>query len=404
MVFDPWHVSWCEACEWNLDPSGSAMEGHRGRRRAQRRADRRGRVLHSDVIDAPLPSGQARGVRIVSYALATLVHLPAVALVGYATLVLITGGVRLGALLVALLAGALAYALRPRFGRLPKRAVTLQRGEAPVLFGLLDEIAKAGAARPVRWVAVDMAFNASTADVGIRRERLVTIGLPLWCILAPQERVALLAHELAHDTNGDVAHATMISSSLSLIATWHDVLRPGPRIVVSRSVALADSLARLLLTGAAAAVCALYRLQLSLARRSSPRAEYLADASAVRIASRVAVRASLGKLLLSDSCKFALDRARLRGEADVWAAVHRDMEAIPERERERLRRIARRRGHRVDETHPPTALRIDALSGTGPDDAPAVVLDAARAATIDAEVINRSPRESSGRRRRRRAA
>jgi hypothetical protein len=245
---------------------------------------------------------------------------------------------------------------------------------------------------------VDLSFNASTWAVGIRRERLVTLGLPLWSILTAQERVALLAHELAHDTNGDLAHGTLINSALTQIRNWHGVIHPGRRPIVTNDlIALPEALARHLLTGLAAAVHALYRLELSLARRSSPRAEYLADQEADRVASTGATLSLMDKLLLTDSCQFSVARALRRGDRDVWGTVRRDMDGIPARERERLRRIAARQGHRVDETHPPTALRVKALAAGPPSEMPLVEVDASRAAAIDSELAAATARLRLGR-------
>ncbi|MFE5595782.1 peptidase, M48 family protein, partial [Streptomyces sp. NPDC056549] len=59
--------------------------------------------------------------------------------------------------------------------------------------------------------------------------------------------------------------------------------------------------------------------------------------------------------------------------------------SVPEHEYERLRRVAERRGHQVDSTHPPTHLRHRRLSRGTPGGAQ-IVLDAARAAEVDAEL------------------
>ncbi|GHA79967.1 hypothetical protein ACIQRS_17245 [Streptomyces termitum] len=58
---------------------------------------------------------------------------------------------------------------------------------------------------------------------------------------------------------------------------------------------------------------------------------------------------------------------------------------MPESEYERLRRRGERRGHSVDATHPPTHLRHRMITGRAARE-PLLVLDAARAALVDAEL------------------
>jgi hypothetical protein len=67
---------------------------------------------------------------------------------------------------------------------------------------------------------------------------------------------------------------------------------------------------------------------------------------------------------------------------------------VPDRERERRRRVARREDARLGETHPPSGKRIELLERR-PRVAPAVVLDATRSTAIDLELATR--RTAAGR-------
>jgi heat shock protein HtpX len=57
---------------------------------------------------------------------------------------------------------------------------------------------------------------------------------------------------------------------------------------------------------------------------------------------------------------------------------------IPPRELERIRRVERLEGSRLDYSHPPTAYRVEVIEA-GPDLEPAYVLSDELAARIDAE-------------------
>ncbi len=77
-----------------------------------------------------------------------------------------------------------------------------------------------------------------------------------------------------------------------------------------------------------------------------------------------------------------------RRSADVFADFAAAVAAMPERERERRRRVAALEGARLDDTHPPTAMRIELLESR-PRHEPAVVLDDEGSKAIDAELAAR---------------
>ncbi len=52
------------------------------------------------------------------------------------------------------------------------------------------------------------------------------LGLPLLAILDNQEKIALIAHELAHDVNGDPARTFFIGAAVGALIEWHQLLLP----------------------------------------------------------------------------------------------------------------------------------------------------------------------------------
>ncbi|MFF4154494.1 M48 family metallopeptidase [Streptomyces sp. NPDC001651] len=103
---------------------------------------------------------------------------------------------------------ALAWLLAPRPGRLPEGWPALLRADAPELFALVDEVARS-VGQSVHAIAVDRNINAAVTTHGIRRRWLLVLGMPLWEILTPEERIALLGHELAHCANGDIRNGVV---------------------------------------------------------------------------------------------------------------------------------------------------------------------------------------------------
>ncbi|MFF0426123.1 M48 family metalloprotease [Streptomyces sp. NPDC004520] len=405
------YVTWCAACDWNVDP-GLEDEETPGRiERVRRRlAQRYGEQLLADLADLADPAagaepgaaadgarpGTRRGVAgWCATALAVAVHGVTVALLA-GGLWLLVGCWGRGALPVlgGLLIGV-AVVLRPRFARLPKdeghRAV-LRPADAPRLFALLDEVAATVGTTGVRAVVIDAGFNASVSAYGIRQHRVLRIGLSLWEVLSPQERIALLGHEFGHYAHGDTRHSLLVGGAFQSLGTWRYTLAPAPaHSLVEDFANLMTALPRLLVDG-------LLVLLEHLTLRQSQRAEYLADSTAARTAGAEAAAGLMDRLLIGESVAGALRRESVAARTRIGGAARREDPAeglwerltahaasVPEHEYERLRRVAERRGHQVDSTHPPTHLRHRRLTRGAPGGA-LIVLDAARAAEVDADL------------------
>ncbi|MEU1599788.1 M48 family metallopeptidase [Streptomyces sp. NPDC005708] len=296
-------------------------------------------------------------------------------------------------MVLGLLLLGVAWPFRPRAARLPKTDQVLHRGDAPELYALVDEEARVVGTRSVDEIRVDAQVNASVMTHGVRGRRPLTLGLPLWEILTPQQRIALLGHELAHYSNGDTRQGLVLSTAYRSLTTWHYYFIPIAKpSAVEMLVNLLYISPRLFLHGA-------LTLLDHLTLRAAQRAEYLADREAARAASTEAAVGLMDRLLITDSAAVALRReagqtalAGPRGartvEAkpeEIWERLRAHMASIPEYEYERQRRVGVRRGHSVDATHPPTHLRRTCLLA-GPPAPAAVATDDERQQRINAEL------------------
>ncbi|MFF2568892.1 M48 family metalloprotease [Streptomyces sp. NPDC058084] len=411
-------VVWCAACGWNVDPGGDTRERDSGRIDRLRRtlAHRYGEQLFADLgresASTPAPgdfatsptssvpaaeSGSSGAAGLLAAVLALIVHGSTVALVLLGLWLLIGRWGEGFQPAVGALCLALAFTLRPRFGSLADirdDAPVLERTDAPQLFALLDEVAGAVGTRGVDVVLVDAEANASVRTYGLRQRRALTLGLSLWAVLDPQERVALLGHEFGHYAHGDTRHGVLVGSALRSLATWRYMLAP------NRGETFMDQFGNLLTALPRLAVHGMTLLLDQATLRASQRAEYLADTSAARAAGVDATVGLMDRLLVTDSAESVLQRetvaartrigrtARSEDPAEgLWERVAVQVAAVPEREYERLRRVAELRGHSVDATHPPTHLRRRHVT-RGETIPPGVVLDAARAAALDAELAD----------------
>ena len=377
------YVTWCDACDWNVDPSPPEVPTTRRGRREHARIQRdleRARDHFTGVERLRLRDQVALAVPVliafVIFASTTLVFLVGVAAIFTAPGVF---GIPIGALLITL-----AVILRPRLGRLPRRGRLLRRHDAPELFRLLDDICDAARSQHIDVVVPINDFNAAAGTVGLRRRRVVWIGLPLWFALDPQPRVAVLGHEVAHFVNGDIRRGVLVGSSIATLSQCADACELGPSPdryggIVTQFVDFVLALVALVLRG-------VLRVQLRLTLRSHRVAEHAADELGATIASTAAAVEALDTSSLAESWTRARSRSNevahhsIRDRVTSWRAE------LPPRERERLRRLGRQRLACADESHPPTAYRIDALLAH-PIDVPNVTLDADRAGLIDAELL-----------------
>ncbi|CAM5337280.1 Protease HtpX [Streptomyces avidinii] len=396
VAVDARYVEWCAACDWNVDPS--APDPERGRVAAFRRRLAR---VHGEQLAAEIGRGGGPGgpvaldaSTVLAYGMSLAVHGVTAALVVVAGL-LIVGGWHTGIQpVLGLLILVVVAALLPRPGRLPKHAPVLHRADAPRLFELIDEVGAAVGTPGVHTVVVDPVANAAVTTYGLRGRRVLYLGLGLWEILSPQERVALLGHELGHFANGDVRSGAVTHGALRSLHHWYGFLvPPDPDDLI-------EWLAYVLLFTPRWAVYGMIHLLDGLTMRASQRAEYRADAGAARAGSTEAAVALMDRMLLCDAVKPQLLResvaAQTRGgaagraardaaEQGLWERLGERMGSVPEHESERLRRVSARRGHSVDDTHPPTHLRRRCLASAGAHPA-RVVCDASRTEAVAAEL------------------
>lgn len=390
---DPRFVVWCAGCGWNTDPlppdlPRGRLQGHRRRITA-----RYGEQLYAELArnGAGAPRLDASG--IVAHVLAWAVHLSTVAVAAVGVLLITTGSVFALQVLLGAVLLLVVVSLRPRLGRLPKDAVTLDRAAAPALYSLLDRVAAVTGTRPVDVVALDAAVNASVTEYGLRRRRLLVLGLPLWHMLSPQQRVAVLGHEFGHYANGDQRRGLVVGTALSTLGTWHHVLRPSRQ---RRSVV--QIVTDLIMIPPWLFVLGLLYLLDHFTLRASQRAEYQADLNGARVGSGAAAAEFFDELLLAETVRrelhrqAVLARTRNRGSdpqavaAGLWPRLADHARNIPPHERQRLLRVAELRGQSTDSTHPPTHLRRALLLDTAGGLPASVTLDGDDAAAIDAEL------------------
>jgi hypothetical protein len=283
--------------------------------------------------------------------------------------------------------------LRPRANQLDSDTQLIHREQAPMLFDLLDKIAAAVGTAPVGAVALDAEPNVYYARVGWRFTPVIGIGLAAWMGLRPQERVAVLAHELGHGKNGDARHGWVVNSAAAILDELDETFSEQPLDEYRLDVAYLTEanpgptlITRFVNATVGGAVRGVQRLLTMIDLRSRQRAEYLADRRSAEIAGSEAGARALERLVLMESSHRALQQAvRFSSEVDPLEAAARTVNEIPAREVERRLRVSGLRDSRIDASHPPTNLRVK-LIRTRPAQSALVVLANDQSRAIDREL------------------
>jgi Zn-dependent protease with chaperone function len=200
----------------------------------------------------------------------------------------------------------------------------------------------------------------------------------------------MIAHEVGHDRNGDVSRGVFIGSAVNGLDSLSDILRP-PRSRPELNLGMYEWMTGGLMWVITRPIDWLLWLQARLLLRDMQRAEYLADAEAAGVAGTAATIAMHERLLLYPTFQHAVQQASLADDATGTVdRVRQALRSVPERERERRRRVARLERTRLEDTHPPTGMRIALLEERAQRD-PAVTLLALDSARIDAELAALEP-------------
>jgi hypothetical protein len=418
---DPGYSSWCAGCGWNADPYPPAPSADRRGRRTARFLAKLDAQLRASAEDSrrgrPIPSV------VTGIALAAAVHALTLALAATAVWLAALGP--LAALVrwpLAVALGAIVLLVVPRVPRLPRAAIPLTRDGTPGLWRLVDQVAAAANAPvPSAIVATD-AFSGELRIVGVRRKRVLNLGLAAWMTLKPQERVAFLAYELTKTQSGGRQRDIFVGAAVSSLRGWQRVLQPmtvdhraietaiswqkdGSGFTLPSTLDVASGL-----YGAAwhddpvrdpTIIRAFWNMLSkplwwlvqsvgagvlrSQAISAVPRT-IAAAVMAANVGSTQAAVALFEHSYLSGVVSSWWRRLDAQHREPDWADLRATLEAVPPRELERFRRVARQRGQRLDGLQPSTPGLIDVLSAHGPQAAKVWLSDSDDAA-INRELL-----------------
>lgn len=335
----------------------------------------------AEAVDRRLVDRLANGRHLslggaACYALATPVHLVSLVVVGAATFVLVAGeGV--WAWLVGAFLLLLAWITRPRI-RIHAGADTIlaDTASAPELVALVGEVCRLAGARPPAEIRFDQDFNAYVAPLGLHRRQLV-LGAPLWAALGPQERVALLGHEVGHLAHGDLLSGQYVGGAHDTLLAWVELLKPDSWDTLVAHVGFAPP--RWLVGG----YLQLFELANATSRR---RQELYADLTGVLAGGTAAAVALHEITMVTEALDVVANRAAMDPArpplGEVVAARAASFDAV---QRAAARHASAGDRRRTDASHPPTVDRLRLVESVEPLVA-GIVLDPERNDRLDQEL------------------
>jgi heat shock protein HtpX len=378
---------WCPACEWQLD----IFERRRRRpefgwtwvdRLTHRAAYRLNRRQFEALADEALTRRTWTPARVVTLTASVLLLVAVGAtagLGGWLVLHDFPGFTILPGLVLLLIAGV----LRPRLGRLPDSVVVLDRERAPTLFALVDRVCAMSGAAPPHLIGVDDDMGAWTSTVGFRRRRVLCLGLPFWATLDPQERVALVGHEIGHFVNGDLRRGPLTQMALRTLGELSYVIRPGGAAMDAGFLGWVVVPVQWVLS---AVLFVVHVALVAVGQRDAQRAEYLADELAATAAGTDAAVRLLDMVLLGEVIDAMIRRESRNGRgADVWRTAARRSRSNSSATIAALRQLTQRDEASLFASHPPIGLRAAMLRRRSAHTA-SIVLAGHESALIDTEL------------------
>lgn len=318
-----------------------------------------------------------------------LVAVPVTALLA-AVWLLIVGPVAIGLLLLLV-----AYAVRPRLGRVKKVLkghYRLDSDRAPVLHALIGRVASAVDAPRPDIVAIDPgSWGAETDVAGIRQRRILLLGIPLLASIDRGEFVALLGHEVGHFANRDSRRRLLTWPARVTFGHISRALKPSRVSGVERDLLglqlIVFELWRMisgLLSWLSFAVHTVIR---TAAARDDRHAEQRADLLAVRAAGRASTLGLFDATAAFPLYRGAISGATRKGYAMTeWRArIAQNRSRNDEGRTAVLRQLTMRTEASLFASHPSTGRRHQFVS-TLPNSHAAVRVTDAEWATIVREV------------------
>ncbi len=344
-----------------MDHSPSEKTGSKLNALYEKLGNKRGQKVFQELVSQQELRQRISFSKSLAFMAATIVHLISISLFLLGLYLLIFQNDHFMFIAAGLILIGIAWLARPRVPKLDKDEHLISRQEFPFLFKAVDQLADAMHVKRIDGIIIDDEFNASVAQVGWRRRKIIKIGFPLFSIMEPEEQLAILAHEFGHISNGDLTRSFYIGTALYTLQTWYELLNPVP-IDEYDSMGFFEIPVYYFMAFLALIPYSIFLLLVHLLFDDSQKGEYLADERAAKAVGYKYLISSMEKFQYADTFYLKIRELAVRKNTmNLFHAVHEQIKIMPDREKERLSRLAQHETSKLDSTHPPAAYRIKLL-------------------------------------------
>jgi Zn-dependent protease with chaperone function len=360
MGWDEEYIVWCEACEYNINPSHNQEYVKKLDLIYEKLGRRFGESMLHQVSERQSLRPGFSFARLAAFVLASAVHMVSLFFL-FSSIYFISqwqGSIWFAVLGLFLL--GLSWVTRPRFGKLDVSEKILFREELPELYNIVDKLCETAGIRPIDGIIIDHRFNASVRNIGIRGKRILTIGLPLFTILPKEERIALLGHEIGHFANNDVARSVFVGGAIDTLAIWHDLLDVHH---VDEIEGIFGIISGFFMKGLALIPYGLYMLIIHLLWHEKQRAEYYADLVGAQVSGTKSAISLMEKVQFDQLFYHVVRKSAVtNNSSNLLEHFRKKVEELPDKEFRRLKRVSELELSKLNCTHPPNAYRIQFLN------------------------------------------
>jgi Zn-dependent protease with chaperone function len=354
------YVTWCDKCNWNLQPEQSDEPSNFFEKLYLRVGNKSNAHLLQSMTQKSTSIPKFSASKLLAVCMASLVHLVSLTILAFGCFEFIRNMTSPFMVCLGIMCVLLAWLTRPRINKLKDKPIS--REQFPTLYKVVDEIASSLQIKKAHDLVITSDYNAFYTEVGISRRKVIGLGLPLLSVLNKQETVAIISHEMAHGINGDLRRGIFVGSAIRTLVTWHQILRPEKFFDINSSFffAICMYIANIFMWLISHVVSLLLFVICHLNWRDSQRAEFMADSCAAEIAGNEAQVSALKMLHNQRLFEYTvLKTINNKSVGSLFEAFQQNVLEMPEREIERINRVSRLTDSRLDATHPPTANRID---------------------------------------------
>jgi Zn-dependent protease with chaperone function len=355
------YATWCDSCEWNLQPSKPPNPKNVFEKIDLLLGKRYSRKIFDDICSKSTFTPKFTVTMAAAYILALFVHSITLLAVFAGILIMSYGLPNKASIVMGLIPIFIAVYLLPKPNKKPKGIIS--REDYSELYGLVDDIANKIGAKKVNGLVIDDKFNAFYTKYGLFNKSVIGIGLPLFNILSDDERVFLLAHELAHGVNRDIRRSYVVYTAIDTLIDWYDIISPD--CILDARLKLIGLLLiplNILLLGLTKLIYLFILILNKLTWTYNQHAEYLADFKASEISNTDSAVSALGKLYFYSTYRIAVAHCALNKiNNGLFDVVNEAIEKLPNHEIERIRRVELMENSRLDISHPATTYRVEFL-------------------------------------------